>query len=134
MEIKRLSYEEYINSLTEEDIKDGLDKAFLPESLKNNTAEFYLIDNEEFWFYKKDNGEVELSLWEKEDDTIFDNPTIMAKIFEFLKDQGYKKVIMNMIKGEFPERHLLMTTYGFNEKETIDFKDGSAAIYYEKNL
>ncbi len=134
MEIKRLSYEEYISRLTEEDIKDGLDKAFLPESLKNDTAEFYLIANKEFWFFKKENNEIELSVWEKEEDSIFDNTTIMGKIFEFLKNQGYKKVVMNMPKGEYPERHSLMLFYEFNEKETIDFEDGSATIYYEKNL
>ena len=134
MEIKRLSYEDYIKRLTEEDIKDGLDKAYLPESLKNDTAEFYLIDNEEFWFFKKENGEIELSVWEKEEDSIFDNTTIMEKIFEFLKDQGYKKIVMSMPKGEFPERHSLMSKYGFTEKESVDFEDGSVTVYYEKNL
>ena len=134
MNIKRLSYEEYIERLTEEDIKDGLDKALLPENLKDNTAEFYLIDNEEFWFYKKENKEVLLAVWEKEEDTIFDSPAIMEKVFEFLKNEGYKKVVMSLTKRELPERHSLMKQYGFTEKETFEFDDGSKEIYYEKNL
>lgn len=133
MNFKRLSYEEYIERLTEEDIKDGLDKAFLPESLKNNTAEFYLIDNEEFWFYKKGNNEILLSVWEKSKNTIFDNPAIMKKIFEFLKKQGYKKIVMDLPKDQLPEKHLLMKQYGFTE-ETVDFDNNTKVIKYEKNL
>ena len=134
MDIKRLSYEDYIKRLTEEDINNGLDKAYLPNSLKNNTAEFYLINNEEFWFFKKENNEVELSVWEKAENSIFDNQAIMEKIFDFLQGKGYKKVVMSMPKDEFSERHSLMLKYGFTEKEAIDFEDGNVVIYYEKTL
>ncbi len=108
-----------------------MEKAFLPESLKNNTAEFYLIDNGEFWFYKKENNGVELVVRGKEEDTIFGSPTIMEKIFEFLKNQGYTKIVMSILKGKFSERHSLMLKYGFIEKESVDL-EGSVIAYYEK--
>lgn len=129
MNFRRIDLEEYLSRLSEEDIKDGLDKAYLPECLKNNTAEFYLInDKDEFWYFI-DNDTVELCICEKDVDSIFDNKQAMESILDFIKNKGYKKIIISLSINKFPERHTLASDYGFSESTDRTAKEFK---YYEK--
>ena len=97
-------------------------------------AEYYLIDNVgEFFFYKLKDKTVDLCINDtRRKNSIFDNAEIMTNIFEFLKDQGYKKIIITLLKDEYRERHTYIYNYGFKKDEVIN--EGKGYIKYVKNL
>lgn len=119
MEFRRVSLEEYADNLP--DNLQNLGFSFLEECLQNGTAEYYVIDDkDEFFFYILKDKAVDLCVHEKSPSSLFDDEEKMWKIFDFLRDEGYQKIHIVLFKNRYVNRNNKAEIYGFEVLCTYD--------------
>lgn len=122
--IKKINLEEYLV---------GRPKTYLEERLIDGTAEYYLVNENNYFYFYKETDYIDLIVNEKSPESIFDDENIMKDIFSFLKNNNYKKVHITLYKYKYPERQVKAIKYGF--KEINGIKRGiNEFIEYEKIL
>lgn len=124
MNFKRINLQEYL---------ERKPKTYLEERLADGSAEYYVAEEKEFFFYNEGEGCADLWVFQTSEESIFDDKEDMLKIFEFLKNKGVKKVTLSLFKDKYVYRHDLATFYGFKETG-VTVQESREFVEYEKYL
>lgn len=114
MYFRKIELEEYIDRLPKKFKENKTSKTYLEELLKDDIAEYYLIDNKlNFFFYKYEDNLAELCVNEKREVSLFDSYKTMENIFKFLKSNGYNLITIVLLKNDYHKRHTYARNYRF---------------------